>query len=113
MSPAIARIITLHSTRAALIASWKGAVRLGAELQPASLAGRALEQHDDVEAALDSIRALRKEMRIGREDMPLSEGEWDLVGASVYLRQVRAEERGQPSEAPVRYRPSISDEDDQ
>lgn len=108
---ALRSIAQKDSLRAGLIGTYRGAVRMGAEMQPASLAGRALEQHEDVEAALDSIRALRKELRIGREDMPLSEDEWDLVATSVYLRQVRDEERGQPSEAPVRYRPSISDED--
>lgn len=104
MSAMLSRLPQLPTMRAALIASYRGALRLGAELQAASLAGRALEQHGDIEAALQSIRELRQEQRVGREDKPLSEGEWDLVGASVYLRMARAEE------AVDRYRPGRSDE---
>lgn len=96
MSPVLARILSLHSTREALLASYRGALKLGAELQPASLAGRALERHPDVAEALASLTAL----------------DFEHAAARTYLRLVAAEERGRPTVAPVRYLPAISDEGD-
>ncbi len=105
MSHALRAIVASQTLRGALIGSFKAARLGGVSLNAAGLAGRALDQHGDVDGALCALKDLRAEMRIGREDMPLSEDEWDLVGACVYVRKVREEELGE------RRRPSISDED--
>lgn len=93
---ALARFLEPHTTRAALIASFKAATLNGVPLNEASLAGKALFEHDDVDTARASLAG----------------DEWVRVGARAYLRIVAEEERAPRTEAPVRYRPAISDEDD-
>lgn len=109
---ALRSIVLQHSLRAALVASYKGALRLGAEFQGASLAGRALETHPNIEEARASINALQADVRASRKDGRITDYEWALCDASTYLSQVAAEERGRPMVTPVRYLPAISDEGD-
>jgi hypothetical protein len=107
----IRAIISRHSLREALIGSFNAAIRNGVALNAASLAGRALTLHDDIDVAIESVDVLQRAAREGREDGRVTEYEWALCGASTYLSKVAAEERGQ-SAAPDRYMAGRSDEGD-
>ena len=114
MSPAlaIARMLDTGTIRGALLASYRGALKLGAELQGASLAGKALVDHPDIDQARAAIGALQKSVRASRKDGRITDYEWALCDASTYLSQVADEERGRSVKGPARYMCGRSDEGD-